>query len=66
MLNLKAQYRSLDPHGLSPFTPTYNTSLFSSTSDVQSGEAGEAESHLSYSNVTEKQLKIVIIIKCLH
>ena len=38
-------------------------------SDVQSGEAGEAEPHLSYSNVTEKQLKkneIVIIIKCLH
>ena len=26
-------------------------------SDVQSVEAGEAEPHLSYSNVTEKQLK---------
>ena len=37
-----------------------------SSSDVQSVEA---EPHLSYSNVTEKQLKkneIVIIIKCLH
>ena len=31
--------------------------IFIQTSDVQSVEAGEAEPHLSYSNVTEKQLK---------